>query len=62
MQTLPAELHLSIAQHLHSDDLPTYRLIAKRYATIGAELIFSVFKFDGYPESLQRLDFFLEYD
>jgi hypothetical protein len=56
MQALPDELHLSIAHFLPPKDLLTYRLISKRFAIIGAELIFSVFKFDGYAETLHRLN------
>lgn len=52
---LPPEVHRIIAQYIHSDDLPAYRLASKLCASIGTEELFSSLAFHCSAASTARI-------
>ncbi|KAH7078636.1 hypothetical protein BKA63DRAFT_248492 [Paraphoma chrysanthemicola] len=54
MNALPDELQCVIASFLLPTDCANYRLIGKRYANIGAEPLFSTFRFNASERSYKR--------
>lgn len=55
MNSLPTELHNNILSFLERADFPSYRLISKRCADIGATVLFEIVTFKTCPESIERM-------
>jgi hypothetical protein len=53
---LPAEIHRLIAQYVHREDLPSYRLANKQLCIIGTEELFSTIVFHYSTASIGRLE------
>ncbi|KAH7396943.1 hypothetical protein DE146DRAFT_60498 [Phaeosphaeria sp. MPI-PUGE-AT-0046c] len=53
---LPPEVHRIIAQYMHPEDLPAYRLVSRLCASIGAEELFSSIAFHCSSTSVARID------
>ncbi|KAH7073156.1 hypothetical protein FB567DRAFT_194177 [Paraphoma chrysanthemicola] len=54
MDALPDELQCVVASFLPPTDCASYRLIGKRFANIGAEVLFSTFRFNASWRSYER--------
>lgn len=53
---LPAEIHRLIAQYIHREDLPSYRLANRQLGIIGTKELFSTIVFHYSTASIDRLE------
>ncbi|CAN9224126.1 unnamed protein product [Alternaria alternata] len=52
---LPAEIHRIIAEYVHREDLPSYRLVNRQLCDMGTEELFSTIVFHYSTASIDRL-------